>query len=66
MSHFTYNLNKLSQEEQQVRYEIIKKFTATSKPEVNAYFAYLPYVSNPTNNYQKYPNNELNTIILEL
>jgi len=61
MSHFNYNLNRLSHEEIQKRYEIINKFV-----EFSVAFAYLPYISNPTNNYYKYPSQTLEAILLEL
>ncbi len=47
----TYNLSRMPQEEQIKRYDIIKRFV-----EYNSYFAYLPYISNPTNNYYKFSN----------
>ena len=61
MSHFTYNLKKLSQEEQQARYDVILKFV-----QYNQFFAYLPYINNPTNNYQRYSNETLNLILITL
>lgn len=56
-----YNLNRLSQDEQVKRYGIINRFV-----EYNSYFAYLPALTNPTNNYMKYSDATLETIILEL
>ena len=61
MSHFTYNLKKLSQEEQQARYDVILKFV-----QYNQFFAYLPYINNSTNNYQRYSNETLNLILITL
>ncbi len=61
MSRFEYNLNRLSQEDQQARYDVISKFT-----QLDPYFAYLPYITNPTNNYLKYSNKDLNTILINI
>lgn len=61
MSYYNYNLNRLSQDEQMKRYEIINRFV-----QYNTYFAYLPVLSSPTNNYIKYSNATLETILLEL
>ena len=61
MSHYNYNLNRLTQEEIQKRYDIINKFVSLSPV-----FAYLPLINNPTNNYLRYPNNTLEAILMEI
>jgi hypothetical protein len=59
--NYSYNLSRLSHDEQMKRYDIINRFVL-----FNPYFGYLPYISNPTNNYYRYPNSTLETILLEL
>jgi len=60
----SYYAAKQNDEYIRERYDLIQKLV--NLPQLNGYFAYLPYLEYPTNNSKKYPNKILNAIYIDL
>lgn len=65
MSHhhqqFVFNLHKMSEQDQMLRFEIVSKLAADIP-----FLAYLPHINSPTNNHFKYTNEILKKFHMEI